>query len=515
MNDGQPEAGPLAALSAPVFWRGPVLLGSFVAVLWAGLLLYSQTLAWRGDEGFHLLAAQLVAAGKRPYLDFFYQHVPLHIIVTAGWFRLFGDTWRSAHALAALFTGATLLLIAQFVYARTWNPVWKVPAACAAAILIGLHAEVIQTGTVAMGLGQCLFLSTAAFRSAIQAARRDGVSWCFVAGVCAGGAAASSLLAAAVPVILLLWIVHQAPPGSGGRLAVWFITGAVLPFLPLVWLAIEGPGQTWFDVVAYHLYYRQTTAGTWVAQFWDDLKTAYEVWLETPQGLMLILLGGLGLLVVAGMEPGEHPERAEWMLCGWLAGGVGLFLSCTAPLFSHYFILVIPFLSALGTLGLSALGSCLSPEKRPVWLLCFVTAFFALGLIKPTYRLLRGDLQRWSVYDEVAREVNRVTPPAEPVWAFDEFVYFFTHRIPPAGLENVYAQSLSLPPDLAARVRAVPLAQLESSLTTGRYATAVTESDQDAIARLGLACRYRGQTRIAGYEIFWNPTEPGERKRDC
>jgi hypothetical protein len=492
-----------------------VLLGSLLAVLWAGLVLYSQTLAWHGDEGFHLLAAQLVAAGKRPYLDFFYQHVPLHIMVTAGWFRLFGDTWRSAHALAALFTGATLLLIAQFVYARTWNPVWKVAAACAAAILVGVHAEVIRTATVALGLGQCLFLSSAAFHASLQTVRRNSDRWTYVAGVCAGGAAASSLLVVAVPAILLLWIVRQVPCGTRARRGVWFLAGLVLPFLPLAWLAVQGPRQTWFDVVAYHLFYRQTAAGSRLEQFWNDLKTAYSVWLETPQGLILLLLGGVGLLVAAGLDPREHPEREEWLLCACLSGGVGLLLFCTAPLFSHYFILVVPFLGALGALGLASIGASLGSGRRPTWLLCGVAGVFALGLVTPTYRVLEGDLPPWPVYAELAREVNRVTPPAEMVWASDELVYFIARRIPPAGLENVYAQSLPVFPDLADTLRAFPLAQLEASLKTGRFATAVTESDHITIARLGLACLYRDRIRVAGYEIFWNRAAPGGRARTC
>ena len=39
------------------------------AVLATGLMLYAQTWAFTDDEGFHLLAAQLIKGGMRPYLD--------------------------------------------------------------------------------------------------------------------------------------------------------------------------------------------------------------------------------------------------------------------------------------------------------------------------------------------------------------------------------------------------------------------------------------------------------------
>jgi len=46
------------------------LLAGIVTLLAAGLLIYSQTDAFTWDEGFHLLTAQLITRGQRPYLDF-------------------------------------------------------------------------------------------------------------------------------------------------------------------------------------------------------------------------------------------------------------------------------------------------------------------------------------------------------------------------------------------------------------------------------------------------------------
>ena len=89
-----------------------------LAIVCGGVLLYSQTLSYYTDEGFDLLAAQLVAAGKRPYIDFFYQHTPLFTWVTAWWMRLFGRDWRSVHGLSALLTSGSVLLAAAFVRSR-------------------------------------------------------------------------------------------------------------------------------------------------------------------------------------------------------------------------------------------------------------------------------------------------------------------------------------------------------------------------------------------------------------
>jgi hypothetical protein len=58
--------------------RGGIALGAVLALISAGLIVNSQTIAFAWDEGFHLLAAQLIAHGRRPYLDFCFAQSPLN-----------------------------------------------------------------------------------------------------------------------------------------------------------------------------------------------------------------------------------------------------------------------------------------------------------------------------------------------------------------------------------------------------------------------------------------------------
>ena len=96
---------------ARALWVVPLLLA-------VPLLAYSQTVAYFGNEPFHLLAAQLINAGKKPYLDFFYQHPPLFAYLTAVWMRIFGETWRSAHLFSALLTVGCIIAVTNYVYTR-------------------------------------------------------------------------------------------------------------------------------------------------------------------------------------------------------------------------------------------------------------------------------------------------------------------------------------------------------------------------------------------------------------
>src|SRR5262249_6015758 len=152
---------------------GQVVFYLVVAGLTAWLFAFSQTRAFFGDEGFHLLAAQLIAAGKRPYLDFFYQHTPLYIYVVAAWMKVFGGTWRSAHCLSVLLTGASILLAGRF--AGRWFGVdaWGRAAGVTAATFFGLHWNVQTFGTVGQAYALCFVLMLAAFLLVIRAVDQE------------------------------------------------------------------------------------------------------------------------------------------------------------------------------------------------------------------------------------------------------------------------------------------------------------------------------------------------------
>src|SRR5215813_6358444 len=97
--------------------KRPARLWVTVVAVTAGLLAYSQQVAYFGNESFHLLAAHLINAGKRPYEDFFYQHVPLYAYLNAGWMRGVGESWRSAHVFSAAASGWS-----PITSSREWVP---------------------------------------------------------------------------------------------------------------------------------------------------------------------------------------------------------------------------------------------------------------------------------------------------------------------------------------------------------------------------------------------------------
>lgn len=485
------------------------------AAITAGLLVSSQIWACVADEGYHLVATQLIQGGKRPYLDFFYPQVPLSAYFNAGLLGVFGQSWRGLRASSALLTGASVLLVAGFVFARIPERSWRLAAAMTTALLVGLDERVILYGTIAQPYGLCLFLIVAAFRLVIEAVDRP-TGWVpALAGLCAGGAAASSLLTAPVVPILSLWMARHTRTGDRLIKGICFLAGAAIPFLPLLWLTVQAPRQALFDVVEYHGFYRWSVAHASSPPFgqvilsivWWNVRELVGL-LDSAQGVLLVLLTAAGLLFLRARPAWEAPRRPEFGSCTWLAGGLAVYLAAIPSTVANYFVLVIPFLAILASLGVYAIGSTIGGRLRPGWLVLLIVTLFASGLARPVYETAKDFRDHryqwyWRAYEAIGREINRVTPKDELVWA-DGCTYFAARRVPPSGMENFYSSFLQLPPTLAASLHVVPGARLEEWLAAGRFATVVIGADDHRVEALGLPSLYAHRKTLHGYEIFWD-----------
>ena len=481
----------------------PLLLWVLLASLTALLLAFSQTVAFFGDEGFHLLAARLVNAGKRLYLDFFYPHAPLYVYISAAWMRVVGDTWRSVHALTALCTSTSIALVTWYVFTRSRGSRWRLANAASAALLMGLNILVMCYGTIGPPYGLSLVLIVAAFLLVVASVGRVGGPQSFLAGVCAGTAAASLLLTAPVAPILWLWLLRHAGPGDRFKKGAYFLAGTGLPFLPLLWLLGHGPREVLFDVVGYHLLYR----ATWVDRSVSVLQSLRTLasWLNSTQALLLILLATVALTVPPSPSEWDEQRRREFRLCGWLVAGLALCLATPLPTFPHYFILVVPFVSILAALGMNVLGSRLWPSARPLYVVLPLLVLFALGLAKLAVQQRETFYAPpWAMVEELAREVNRVAPPDGLVHA-SEAVLFAARRLPPPGMENSFGSLLRLPPEQLARLRILPQSQIDAWLAAGHFHTVTIGTTDPRVQALGLLRRYARQEQLHHFYILSDP----------
>ena len=472
----------------------PRLLWVVVATLLIALLVYSQAVAYFGNESFHLLAAQLVNSGKKPYLDFFYQHPPLFIYLNAAWMRVFGETWRSAHVLSALLAGGCIAVTAAYVYKRFSSTRWRLAISAMTAALLGLNFYVIAFGTVGLPFGLCLLLTVVSFRLTVEAVHRPGALFPMLAGLASGASASSLLLTAPVVLVLMVWLVKYDRTGHRLKKCFSFLVGAAIPFIPLMWLGLLAPRQTFFDIVEYHLFHRVGSEGNMIR--WN-LREILD-WFGSIQGFVLTALSviGLAFTIKRDDEHGPNSRKPEFYLCAWLTIVLSIYLAVPRPTFSFYYVLVTPFVCILAALGLNAIGEMDWFSKRKLRVMTALGLLYLIGLGWEVYRMRREIFHAdHKVMEAIARDVNQVTPPDGWLFAFEQ-VYLEARRTPPPGMENGFD----------------PNSPRDRFLAENRFATVCMMAGDPRIQALNLFERYARNKAIVAPNftvyLFWDLTDP-------
>ncbi len=465
-----------------------------------GLVLYSQVFAFVWDEGYHVLAAQLIARGKRPYIDFCFPQTPLDAYWNAALLRIFGDTWRVIHAGSALLTGGAILLIADYVYFRFPVRQWRLAAALTAALPVAGSVLVVKFATAGQGYGLCLFTILAAFRLSISAVDSGTVLRAGLAGCFAAAAAASSLLTAPVWLVLALWLLLYNQAGSRWTKMAAFVAGSVIPFVPVLYLFSIGPRQVIFGIFDYQFQYRDVR--------WSDAMEhnigVFTSWIDSSQAFLLLLLSVTSLVLVGYQSGWSRRQRAEFYLCGCLALTLAIHISMALPAFERYYLLTVPFLGILASAGLYFVSTRLYGTERPALALVVFALLFSLSLAK---RLIEDrDGFRWRDFERMAAKIDAVTPPDGMLLA-DEHVYFLTRRPPPTGMELGDSHKLEFPPATAALYHLLPQSELDRRVKAGTYDTVETcEEDDEDVQAFGLPTLYSQQMKVEGSAcaVFWN-----------
>lgn len=468
--------------------------------IFIALLVYSVTWSFIWDEGFHLIAAQLIAEGKRPYIDFCFPQTPLNAYINAALLLIFGHGWRPIHVVAALYLCVAIWLVAGFIYSRLPDEKWRMPCALSAAALLGLNSVVVQFGPAAQAYPIGLLGVTAAFRAALAAVSSKRIWFAALAGFAASAAAASTLLTAPVLPVLLIWLWISNAAGSKIAKISAYLAASAVPFFPVFWLYAQGPKQTLFNVLQYQALYRRTNWGNANLHDLDALTD----WINSPEALILLVLFAAALIFLVREK---IAARREFALAGALAVALVLFISTAHPTFERYYVVGVPFIVIVAALGLYAAGSRLAGRHARMTaavLIVFCWCGFFRGLFD------ERDDDHWSDYEDVSRQVAEVAPLNAYLLA-DELVFFVLQRDPPEGLEFSYAEKLDLPPDQEKLMHVVSLKELKQKMQAGQIDVLQTcrESLMDDFQP---AKFYKRHTEPADCDLFWQPA-PSLTKR--
>ena len=494
-----------------------------VAALYAAVLVYyAETAAFTVDEGYHMLAAQLITKGKIPYLDFCFPQTPLNAYWNALWLRLLGQTWRVPHLMAALTTSLAVWLTGDFVLRRFPDPAWRLRGAVTALLLTGLSSSVFAFGSL-QPYGLVFFALVATFRLAVRSVEHQRTRDVAAAGFFAGVAAASSLLSVAAVPVFLIWTVYYQNAERRIKAFSVFLLGIAVPFLPVLYLFVRGPQQTWFNLYRYHAVYRPLY---WPDSGPHDLEVITG-WIHDGPAMLLGLLAAGGMYYVLRRSAWPAAVRREFGLGALVFAALGLELSSAHPTFPRYFLLLAPFLAIPAAAGLYALAGALgwaqsavgradSPVggrpvrarffdasvrlfSDPVAVLCVLAI---LGWGRTVYQRNR-DLFRWSGYERIAAKINEITPPGAALLA-DDPVYFATRRTPPSGFELSYSHLIKLPPKEAALFHILHNDDIKRLVQMGSFPTVYSCYEEEEIAAWDVRAHYRKSLELEDCTLFWD-----------
>lgn len=471
-----------------------VFLG-ITTLLAAGLVTYAVTMGFVWDEGFHLLAAQLVRDGKTPYVDFCFPQTLLNAYWNALLFKIFGSGWRVTHVFSALFLVGSAYLSADFVLKRFPVKNWRLPCALVILVSIALNEIIIKFGPIAQGYATGTFFSVAAFRAI--SASVSGRHWlrAFAAGLLAGIAAGCTLLTAPLTPVLFAWLLIYNSAGSRVKKAVAFIAGCAIPFAPEFWLFLKAPQQTFFNVVQYQALFRRVN---WTGATEHDFDV-FTAWLDSAPTFLFCGFALFAIFVALKRSDWPSARKSEFYLCGWLTAALTLYIGIAHPTFQRYFIFVVPFLSILGAVGFYAVSSRLGESWRPFWPTCFVCGLMVISAGKEVFD--DRDSTTWKDYHDISKKIAQITPSGGLIYA-DEQVYFLLHRTPPSGMEFSYSHELELPVKQEALYHIISKKELNAQVKAGRFATVETCKD-DRVEEMDLPNVFSKHAEIADCDIYW------------
>jgi hypothetical protein len=473
------------------------ILAGVITLLAVGLEFYSQTDAFAWDEGFHLLTAQLITRGKRPYLDFNFSQTPLNAYWNAFWMTVFPQSWRTAHAVAALMTSGAVLMTADFIWVRFPVASWRFAAALMGSFFLGLNVLIVQFGPLGQAYGLSLFLIVAAFRLTVVSVDREGPGCSALAGLLASAAAGATLLTAPVFPVLALWMVFQNRVGNRWAKLGSFLSAGVIPFLPVVYLFIKGPRQALFNIIQYNLLFRQVE---WAGAIPHDIGVLTS-WVISAQALLLGLFCLAGVLFIRFQSDWDTRQRAEFYLCGWLALALGVHISSAHPTFPRYYLFTVPFLAILAVAGLYSVSSRLYAPDRPFWPVFALTLIFSLELGKALQD--KHSNVNWHDLGTVAAKVDQVTPPGGLILS-DEQTYFLTRRAPPSGMELADSHKLDFPPERAVPLHLISETEVLKQMKAGRFATGVDCGKGHKVSDEDFQKLYRQKAEFDTCTVYWD-----------
>jgi hypothetical protein len=532
MSIPSPRAG--RKKSAPTE-PAPIVIPPYVYYVMIGVVILSfalirvrlRDMPLERDEGEYAYAGQLILQGIPPYQIAYNLKLPGTYAAYAVILGVFGQTPAGIHMGLLLVNAATTFLV-FLLAARLFGSLAGVVAGASYAVLttsravLGLAGHATNFVVLPAVAGLLLLLS------AIESKR---LRMYFLSGVLTGLAFVMKQPGILFVFFSGLYILksESKPPidyqGLGKRLGT-FAMGAALPFaLTCLWMLAAGVfHKFWFWTFSYASQYATRLS------FSDGIQVfSSSIGGVLAHSFFLWILGGVGLSALWWNPKARvHAVFASWfLLFSFLAVSLGFYFR------QHYFILMLPALSLLIGVAVSAasdsLGKNAFPRALPV--LLFVAAclysivdesdyLFEMGPIEATRRTY--GINPFPEAIRIADYLKSQSPDGTKIAVIgsEPEIYFYSHRHSATGYiytyplmeEQKYASTMQK--EMISEIEAarpeflvlidVPfswLMQAHSDTTIFSWAEKYLDSNYErvGIADIGDTTEYRWGDQVKGY----------------
>jgi Dolichyl-phosphate-mannose-protein mannosyltransferase len=422
-------------------WLVPVVL------LQAAFFLYvSQRRLIDGDEGFYLLASQLVMRHHAPYLDFFYTQAPLLPYVYAAWFKVAGVSWISARVFCALIS----TWIGGLIYVQVCRETGKWLAGAVAVLVYASSAIVFAWFPIVKTFPLAAAFLFPAYMILAQLPAATSRWLVALSGVLFGLAVDTRSYVVGLLPLLLWWIWRQQRERAWMRMA-WFCGGFVVGLLPSLALFVTSPDAFLFNNLGYHAMRSQWGL---IGNLRNKLKILSLLAIGGVTGFQFAVAGLTGLLGVILVRPRKAPS----FLALLIAIALGLVSLLPTPSFVQYFSILMPFSIVAGIGPVAEFFANLRSRRRlaaAAACVALMTAYVGLAAIPFRQYLFTGSevpgifqpeqAQKWTLahVTNVSRTVDKLAHPGEQVLSFWPGFLVGTQAEPVPGFENDFGDYVS------------------------------------------------------------------------
>jgi hypothetical protein len=367
---------------------------------------------WRpmdGDEGYYAMASKLVAHGKAPYADFWFQQAPLLPYVYGTVVRMLGTSWYVLRGTSALWTLLLGAAIAAYGLRR-----WRSPVLAFLAVTLFITTPLaFEWFPTVKTYALSTLLLFGAYVAADTSSRRSWVA----AGVLLGLAIDTRLLFATTVVVFALY---------AGRHLLAFAAGLLAGLLPLVVFFVGGPARFVNDAVASQTMRSHSSLDANLTQKIHSLGGV----LAEPHVL------ALSVAAFAIVLSSVHVHRRIPMVVA-IAFTLVVTNVIPTPSYQQYFVTVIPFL-VIAAVDLVAQWHLSSSSVAGIALVAVLVGALVPSGIVPA--VTSGVVPRSRLNVDGIRTtssaIDTLTAPGEVVLAFWPGFLFNTHARPLPGLES-------------------------------------------------------------------------------